>query len=99
MTAFRKIDGRGLAVAPLSLDRGLKPGEITREALIALRPDVAQSSSDDPRALLSALRLSDEGLARNGGATFVVFVPDHQGQGGGRYLVVVDGIGLPESLR
>ncbi len=99
VTPFRRIDGRGMAVAPLSRDRGLKAGEIDREALIALRPDLSRSRSDDPRALLAALGLSEGGLTRNGGATFVVFVPDPQGQSGGRYFVVVDGAGLPEPPR
>ena len=98
LTPARKIDGRGLALASLSKDRGLNPGPITAETLIALHPN-AQSVADNPRALLSALRLSEAGLRRNGEATFVVFVPDPKAEFGGRYFVVVDGAGLPESLK
>jgi hypothetical protein len=94
----RRIDGRGMLVAPLSRDLGLRPGEITRGALLALRPGVT-SSSPGPRDFLSALRLSETALARNGAATFVVFIPDREGQGAGRYFAVIDGLGLPEGLR
>ncbi len=99
VTPFRKVGARGMAVAPLSKDRGLKAGEITREALIAARPDVKAPGSEDPRALLTALRLSETGLTRNGGATFVVFVPNQRGEPEGRYFVVVDGVGLPDLLK
>ncbi len=98
ITPARRVDGRGLALAPLSKDRGLNPGPITRETLMAALPNV-QAAADNPRALLRALRLSEAGLSRNGEATFVVFVPDPRAEGGGRYFVVVDGVGLPESLK
>jgi len=94
----RTIDARGLAVVPLSKDRGLAPGEITREALMAAHPR-ATSSSNDPRAFLASLRLSESGFSRNGGATFVLWTRGSESAGPGRYFVVIDGVGLPDSLK
>jgi len=93
----RTIDARGMAVAPLSKDRGLKAGEITREALIAAHPG-AEPASNDPRALLQSLRLSETGFARNGGASFVAWTKG-AGADPGRYFVVIDGVGLPDPLK
>jgi hypothetical protein len=98
VTPGRKIDGRGLAIAPLSKDRGLKAGEITREALFALRPEV-QVTSGDPLTRLAALRLSDGGLGPGAGANFVLWIKDPKGEGGGRFFVVIDGVGLPDGLK
>ena len=98
VTPARKIEGRGMAIAPLSKDSGLKPGEITREALIAGRTD-SSPVTDDPKALLASLRLSEGGLTRNGGATFVMWIADPMAEGLGRFFVVVDGAGLPEALK
>jgi hypothetical protein len=95
--AARTLDGRGLAMVALARDRGLKPGEITREALLAAHPPLA-SAPTDPRQLLAALRLSETGFTRNGAATFVTWMKS-PGSEDGRYFVVVDGIGLPDSLR
>ena len=94
----RTIDARGMAMAPLAKDRGLMPGEITREALLAARPGVT-TSSNDPRELLGSLRLSESGFTRGAGAAFVVWTKDPGSDGQGRYFVVIDGIGLPDSLR
>ena len=93
----RRIDGRGMVLAPLSRERGLKPGEIGRAALLATRPG-ASPSSREPREVLAALHLSDAPLAHNGAATFVAWIKDSQG-GGGRYFTVIDGVGLPDGLR
>jgi hypothetical protein len=49
--------------------------------------------------VLSALRLSDTPLARNGAATFVVWAQDEAAGRSGRYFVVIDGVGFPENLR
>jgi hypothetical protein len=97
VTPGRRINGHGLAIAPLAKDRGLSPGEISRDALVALRPD-AQPASNDPRDLLKALRLSDMPLGRSGGATFVTWIAGADA-GPGRYFVVVEGVGLPDSLK
>jgi hypothetical protein len=86
-----------MAVAPLSKDRGLKPGEITREALIAAHPG-SGPAPNDPRALLQSLRLSETGFARNAGASFVAWTKG-TGADPGRYFVVIDGLGLPDSLK
>ena len=94
----RNIDGREMIVAPLSRDRGFKPGEISRETLMAAGRG-APSPSTEPRDLLSALRLSDTGLVRNGAATFVAWIRDPGGEPGGRYYAVIDGVGLPDALR
>ncbi len=94
----RSIDARGMAMAPLSKDRGLEAGEITREALMAAHPRVTPSSND-PRELLVSLRLSESGFSRNGGATFVLWTRGSGGDREGRYFVVIDGIGLPDSLK
>jgi hypothetical protein len=94
-TAARRMEAKGALVVPLATDRGLVPGEIRPEALARLRPGQALSS-EDPATFLAALRLSDEGLARNGRATFVLFVPTPSP---GRYFAVIDGIGLPEPSR
>ena len=93
----RKIEGRKIALAPLSPDRGLRAGEISRAALAALRPDLA-SPPQDPQAFLGALRLSERGLTRGGAATLVVWVGDAAHPGAGRYFVVIDGVGLPPAL-
>lgn len=93
----RTIDARGMAVAPLSKDRGLKAGEITRDALMTAHPGVPMAK--DPRELLASLRLSESGFARNGGASFVVWTRGTTTDGPGRYFVVIDGMGLPEGLR
>ena len=99
VTPGRRIDGRGLLLAPLSGDLGMKPGEITREALLALRPDHTPLSGD-PKDVLRALRLSEEGLLRNGRVFFVIFIPDrNKGGTAGRYLVVADGLGLDPALK
>jgi hypothetical protein len=98
VTPARRIDGRGMAIAPLSKEKGLKPGEITRETLIATRKD-ASPISEDPRSFLAALRLSESGLARGGNATFVAFIPEGGDGSRGRFFVVVDGAGLPEFLK
>ncbi len=89
----RMIDGSAMALAPLARNLGLKPGEISREALLALRPGV--SASENPEALLSALRLSPTGITRNGSATFVLWVKE-EGRPPGRFFVVIDGVGLPD---
>ncbi len=94
----RTIDARGMLVAPLSRDRGLRAGETTREALLATRPGTA-SPPADPRSLLQSLHLSEAGLARNAGATFVVWTRGAAGDSEGRYFVVIDGVGLPDSLK
>jgi hypothetical protein len=93
----RKIDGRQIALASLSRDRGLRAGEIQRTALAALRPDLA-SPPADPQAFLGALRLSERGLTRGGAATFVLWVGDAARPGGGRFFVVINGVGLPPTL-
>lgn len=89
-----RIEGRRLALAPLSRDRGLQAGEISREALAALRPELA-SPPADPEAFLTALRLSERGFNRGGAATFVVWMGDASAPGNGRYFAVIDGVGLP----
>ena len=94
----RTIDGRGMAVAPLSKDRGLRPGEIGREALIAAYPGATLASSN-PRELLQSLRLSESGFARNAAATFVAWTRGPGSDGSGRYFVVIDGVGLPDSMK
>ncbi|MBK5255553.1 MAG: peptidase M14 [Vicinamibacteria bacterium] len=94
VTPGRRIDGRSMLLAPLSVDLQLKPGEITREALLALRPGIS-AASDDPKDILRALSLSEEGLSRNGRAFFVGWIPDRGAAWpSGRYVVVVDGVGL-----
>ncbi len=99
VTPGRRIDGRGLFLAPLSKDLAVKPGEITLKALLALRPDRTPRSGD-PKDLLRDLRLSEEGLSRNGRVFFLTFIPDpNQGGTAGRYLVVADGLGLDPSLK
>lgn len=95
VTAGRKLEGRGVLVAPLARHLNLRPGEIALESLMAVRPDAAVPT-DDPRALLKALHLSESNLIRNGPATFVAFVPGQPGKPG-RYYVVIDGRGLSES--
>ncbi len=92
----RKVDGREMALAPLSRDRGLKAGEVTREALLALRPGVSPSLTD-PQNLLRELRLGPSGIARGGSASFVLWVKSRTGEGG-RYFAVVDGLGFPSSF-
>ena len=94
----RTIEARGMAVAPLSKDRGLKAGEITREALRAAHPGPASASSD-PRELLQSLHLSETGFTRNAAATFVAWTKSHGNDGAGRYFVVIDGVGLPDSMK
>lgn len=93
----RKVDGRRLAIAPLSRERGLRAGEISRTALAALRPDLP-SPPPDPEAFLGALGLSDRALTRGGAANFVLWEGDPARPGGGRYFVVIDGVGLPPTL-
>ena len=93
----RRLDGHGVLVAPLARNLNLRPGEISREALMAARPDLS-AAPDDPRAFLSSLRLSASGLIRNGPATFVAFVPGTAASVS-RYFVVVDGVGLPDLLK
>jgi hypothetical protein len=93
----RIIDGREMALAPLSKERGLAPGEITREALLAGRPGSTAASSD-PREFLAGLRLSDTGFARNGSAAFVAWIKG-EGADPGRYFVVIDGVGWPDSMK
>ncbi len=95
VTAASRMEARGALVVPLAADRGLVPGGIGPEALASLRPGLAASSAD-PATFLAALRLSDEGLARNGRATFVLFLPTPRP---GRYFAVIDGVGLPEPSR
>ena len=90
----RRIDARGMMVAPLSKQRDLRPGEVTRETLLALRPDI-EPASRDPRDFLSSLRLSEVPLARNGPATFVVWMKEGKSESG-RYFAVIDGVGLPD---
>jgi hypothetical protein len=87
------VNARGMAIAPLGRDSGLKAGEISREALRAARPGAA--ASNDPREFLASLRLSPSGLTRGGSASFVAWVPDGSG-GTGRFFVVIDGVGLKE---
>lgn len=94
----RTIDARGMAMAPLSKDRGLKPGEVTREALLAAHSG-ATPGSNDPRQLLVSMRLSESGFTRNAGASFVLWTKEPGGDAGGRYFVVIDGIGLPDALK
>ncbi len=94
-TAARRMEARGALVVPLAADRGLVQGEVEPQALASLRPGLAASSAD-PATFLAALRLSEEGLARNGRATFVLFLPTPSP---GRYFAVIDGVGLPESSR
>lgn len=94
----RTIDARGMAMAPLARDRGLKPGEITREALMTAHPG-ATPGPDDPRELLVSLRLSENGFTRNAGASFVLWAKAPGGDPGGRFFVVIDGIGLPDALK
>lgn len=94
----RSIDARGMAVAPLSKDRGLKPGEISREALVAAHQGPLPPGLG-PRELLASLRLSEGGFARNGGASFVAWMKGAGGDGPGRYFVVIDGVGLPDNLK
>ena len=89
------MEARGALVVPLAADRGLVPGEIGAVALASLRPGLP-ASSENPATFLAALRLSDEGLARNGHATFVLFLPSPSP---GRYFAVIDGVGLPEPSR
>jgi hypothetical protein len=98
VTPGRVIDGRGMVLAPLSKDRGLKPGEITREALLGTRPG-SVATTNDPRDLLAALRLSETGFARNGPAAFVAWIGGASGEGSGRYFVVIDGVGWPDSMK
>lgn len=92
----RKVDGRAMALAPLSRDRGLKAGEVTREALLATRPGVP-SSLTDPQAFLRELRLAPSGITRGGSASFVLWVKNRTGEDG-RYFAVVDGVGFPASF-
>jgi hypothetical protein len=100
VTPERRIDGRGMVLVPYSKARSLKAGEITREALLAIRPaETAASPSLDPRAFLSSLRLSETGFSRNSGASFVAWVKDPAGGAPGRYFVVIDGLGLPDTLK
>lgn len=99
VTPLRAIDGRGMALAALARDVVLSPGEISREALSAARPD-ARITGDDPRILLSALGLSKDALSRNGPARFVMWIPSGSGEGSsGRFFVVIDGMGLPDGLK
>ncbi len=91
----RKIDGRGMAIAPLGRDHGLAAGEVTRDALIASRR--LASPPESPEALLKELRLSASGISRNGSANFVAWVRNRTGDGG-RFFVVIDGVGLPTAL-
>lgn len=93
LAAGRKIDGRGMLLAPLSKELRAPPGTITLEALLALKPGV-RPPSDDPRAVLSALRLSDEGLSRNGRLSLVAWIPGRDPATPGRYVVIEDGAGL-----
>jgi Zinc carboxypeptidase len=95
---WRTIDARGMAMAPLSKDRGLSPGEVTREALLAAHPGLTPPSND-PRDLLVSLRLSESGFTRNAGASFVLWTKEPGSDGPGRYFVVIDGIGLPHALK
>ena len=97
LTSRRRIGGRGLLMAPLSIGRDLKPGETSRQALLATRPELGVATND-PREVLKALRLSDAPLRRNGGANFVAWIKDADGSAG-RYFVVLDGVGLPDSLK
>ena len=92
----RRVFGREMALAPLSRDRGLRAGEVTREALLALKAGVS-STLTDPHTLLSELRLAPSGITRGGPATFVLWVKNRTGEGG-RYFAVVDGVGLPVSF-
>lgn len=93
----RRIEGRQIALAPLSRERGLRAGEISPLALAALRPDLA-TPPKDPQAFLAALRLSERGLTRGGAATFVAWVGNGAHPRGGRYFVVIDGVGLPATI-
>ena len=86
VTPGRKIEGRGVLVAPLARDHTLKPGEVSVDELLALRPG-PKPSSRDPRAVLAALRLSPSFLSRGGPASFVVWTK-------GRYFAIIDGAGF-----
>lgn len=86
LTSGLRIDGQGLLVAPLDLDHGLPPGEISIEGLLASRT-AEVPPSDNPRVVLGRLRRSATGVARNGPANFVIWSR-------GRYFVVADGAGL-----
>ncbi len=94
VTPGRRIEGRGMALAPLPRDPDLKPGPIRREALMEWRK--TETSGDRPQELLQALAASAEPLARNGRATFVAWMPGGANEPGGRYFIVVDGVGLPD---
>jgi hypothetical protein len=95
VSSARRIDGRGMAIVPLSRDHGLSAGEITRSALSAARR--LASPPEEPETLLRELRLSPAGLSRNGPASFVAWIPDRT-KNTGRYFVVVDGVGLPAEV-
>ncbi len=97
----RSISGRGLLLAPLSKDRGLKPGPISRELLEAMWPagSTAEPTTPDPKAFLAGLRLSEGGFTRGAGASFIAYLPAAGDAPTGRYVVVIDGVGLPPSLR
>jgi hypothetical protein len=97
VTPGRVIDGRGMLLAPLSKERGLTPGEITRDALLGTHPS-SSPPSNDPREFLAGLRLSETGFARNGPAAFVAWIRG-SGDDPGRYFVVIDGAGWPDSVK
>lgn len=98
LTAGRAVDGRGLLVAPLSPDFHLKPGDIALADLLALRPG-ATPASHEPKDVLSALRLSEDALARNGRVSLLAWIPAGLGAGGGRYVAVEDGRGADSAFR
>jgi len=91
VTPGRTIEGRGMLIAPFE-DLDLPPGPVSAESLLALRPGVTVGSN--PKDLLRALRLSTRGLSRNGRASFVIWMPGDDPGGSGRYLSVVEGVGL-----
>ena len=95
------VDGRDTLLVPLSRDRGLAPGPVSRETLQALWPagSTADPTTPDARAFLGGLRLSEAPLVRGGPASFVVYVPPGRGSSTARYFAVVDGVGLPASLK
>ncbi|MEO5761740.1 MAG: M14 family zinc carboxypeptidase [Vicinamibacteria bacterium] len=98
VTPGRRIDGKGMLLAPLSRDRKLKPGEISRARLLATRPG-SRRAAIDPREMLMALKLSEGIITRGGSANFVAWIGDPENPSNGRYFAVVDGVGLPDSLK
>lgn len=98
VVAGRRIDGRGMLIAPVLIEGGMSAGPIAREALASTQARETTASAN-PRELLTTLRLSRFGLTRNSRATFVMWTAGGKAGAAGRYVVVVDGVGLPDDLK